>query len=126
MLIDLRQQFKLGLSKVQWYEFRQKKGRIATVKVYLIHFDLPYKHARHYVGSAENLAVRLSEHRKGQGARLLQVIQEAGIGWQLVRVWSKGGRDLERRLKRARNHPRLCPVCNPKLTIEKFINPETL
>jgi predicted GIY-YIG superfamily endonuclease len=126
MLIDLRQQFRQGLSQIQWYEFRQRRGKTVETKVYLLHFDEPYKHARHYVGSAENLAVRLSEHRKGKGARLIQVIQEAGIGWRLVRVWFKGGRALEKRIKRARNHPRLCPVCNPKLTIERFINPEEI
>ena len=78
--------------------------------VYLIHFDKPYKHARHYLGSASDLNARLEEHRAGHGARLIQVIQEAGITWRLARTW-EGGRLLEHYLKMRKNSPRLCPLC---------------
>jgi predicted GIY-YIG superfamily endonuclease len=57
---------------------------------------------------------RLEEHRKGQGARLLQVINDAGIGWWLVRTWM-GDRKPERRLKKWKKSPRLCPVCNESI-----------
>jgi predicted GIY-YIG superfamily endonuclease len=80
--------------------------------VYLLHFERPYKHARHYVGYTDDLDRRLAEHRSGSGARLLAVIAEAGIGWTLARTWP-GGRDLERAIKRAGHTPRLCPICNP-------------
>jgi predicted GIY-YIG superfamily endonuclease len=66
--------------------------------VYLIHFDRPYCHARHYLGFADNLAARLNEHSRGDGARLMEVIALAGIGWQVARTWS-GDRKLEHRLK---------------------------
>jgi predicted GIY-YIG superfamily endonuclease len=82
--------------------------------VYLIHFDKPYKHARHYLGYASNLKARLACHRANQGARLIQVIHAAGITWQVSRTWS-GNRALERKLKNQKNGPRLCPLCNPKL-----------
>jgi predicted GIY-YIG superfamily endonuclease len=48
--------------------------------VYLLHFDRPLKHAKHYLGYANDLQARLEQHRSGNGARLIQVVQEAGIG----------------------------------------------
>ncbi len=88
--------------------------------VYLLHFDEPYKHARHYLGYAEDLAARLTQHRAGSGARLTQVIKEAGITFTLVRTW-EGGRDLERHLKRWHDSPALCPLCNPALQRDDHI-----
>ena len=63
--------------------------------VYLLHFERPYKHARHYLGFAEDLERRLELHRAGRGARLVEVVVAAGIGFQLVRTW-EGDRTLER------------------------------
>lgn len=83
--------------------------------VYLLHFDRPYCHARHYVGFVDGgpaaLAKRLDKHRRGDGARLLEVITEAGIGFTLARTWPDGDRTFERRLKNRHNAPRLCPCC---------------
>jgi predicted GIY-YIG superfamily endonuclease len=81
--------------------------------VYLLHFNQPYKHARHYLGSADDLDARLERHRAGNGARLIEVITQAGIGFTLARTW-EGGRKEERKLKDQHNSPRLCPICNPK------------
>lgn len=78
--------------------------------VYLLHFDTPYRHARHYLGSTDDLAARLRAHQSGNGARLMEVVGEAGITWRLARTW-EGGREVERRLKRQHNGPRLCPIC---------------
>lgn len=80
---------------------------------YLIHFERPYQHARHYLGWTTDLWRRLRRHRKGRGARLLQVIQEAGIGWRLVRVWF-GPRTIERALKRHGSGARHCPICEAR------------
>lgn len=85
---------------------------------YLIHFDQPYKHARHYLGYADDIAARLKRHRTGAGARLLAVIQAQGIGWTLVRQWENAGRDKERSLKN-RHSTQLCPICNPPKTKER-------
>ena len=90
---------------------RRSPRKAPTGHVYLIHFEARYRHAGHYLGFATDLEQRLERHRAGQGARLLEVIGEAGIGWKVVRVWS-GDRGLERSLKRRKNAPRrLCPVC---------------
>ncbi len=81
--------------------------------VYLIHFNTPLFHAKHYMGSTDSLKRRLAEHRSGNGSRLMEVITEKGIGWQLAKTWP-GGRAEERKLKRQKHGPRLCPICNPK------------
>jgi predicted GIY-YIG superfamily endonuclease len=80
--------------------------------VYLIHFDTPYRHARHYIGWTADLDARLEAHRSGHGSRLMQVITIAGITWQLARTWP-GGRKRERALKDRHEAPRLCPLCTP-------------
>ena len=86
-------------------------GRSGTV--YLLHFDQPYRHARHYVGWARNVKRRLVEHEAGRGARLLAVVRAAGIGWQLARMWP-GSRTRERQIKRQGGHARQCPLCGVK------------
>ena len=78
--------------------------------VYLLHFNTPYHHARHYLGFAEDLRARLVKHAIGRGARLMEVITSAGIEWQLARTWP-GDRRLERRLKKRKDAPRFCPLC---------------
>ena len=41
------------------------------------------------------------------------MVREAGIGWQLARMW-RGGRDRERQIKRQGGHARKCPLCGVK------------
>jgi predicted GIY-YIG superfamily endonuclease len=79
--------------------------------VYLIHFDTPYEHARHYTGWAADLGRRLEAHRAGRGSRLMEVIKDADITWRLARTWP-GTRDLERAIKDLHEAPRLCPECS--------------
>jgi predicted GIY-YIG superfamily endonuclease len=81
-----------------------------TGVIYLLHFDRPYAHAGHYCGFTTNLPDRLAEHTAGHGARLLAVIQAAGIGWTLARTWT-GTRARERALKRQGGASRRCPLC---------------
>lgn len=78
--------------------------------VYLLHFNKPYRHAQHYIGYAANLDRRLAAHRAGHGARLLEVINAAGITWEMARTWD-GDRTLERRLKNWHKASQLCPIC---------------
>lgn len=83
--------------------------------VYLLHFDTPYKHAKHYLGfvdKSEGLQARLIRHAKGQGARLLEIVSGAGIGFTLARTWQNATRDFERKLKNRKETPMLCPICN--------------
>jgi predicted GIY-YIG superfamily endonuclease len=81
-----------------------------TGTVYLLHFDRPYKHARHYLGWADDLDKRLARHAAGQGARLLEVVSAEGIGWQLARTWP-GDRNRERQIKNMGGASRRCPLC---------------
>lgn len=78
--------------------------------VYLLHFDRPYRHARHYRGWTTDLDARLAEHAAGRGARLVAVIAAAGIGFTLARTWP-GTRSRERQLKRQGGAARNCPLC---------------
>lgn len=82
--------------------------------VYLLHFETPIKHAKHYLGSAKDLNKRLEQHRTGRGARLLAVAKDLGINFKVSRVWhcQDGKRDLEKKLKARKNSPCLCPFCN--------------
>lgn len=86
-------------------------GHFVLPAVYLLHFDQPYKHARHYIGFAENLKKRLTLHAIGHGARLMEVIKAAGINWRLARTW-QGDRRLERKLKKRKHAALLCPFCS--------------
>ena len=84
-----------------------------TRQVYLLHFSEPYKHAKHYLGSAVNAVERLKHHKSEScDVRLLRVVKAAGITFEIARIW-KGDRRLERRLK-GRGLSRLCPICKQK------------
>ena len=78
--------------------------------VYLLHFTVPYRHARHYTGWTRNLNQRLARHAAGGGARLITVITAAGIGFALARTWP-GSRSRERALKNRGGASRRCPAC---------------
>ncbi|WP_173530700.1 GIY-YIG nuclease family protein [Nonomuraea antri] len=86
--------------------------------VYLLHFERPYKHARHYIGwTPGDLNRRLRQHRNGTGAHLMKVITTAGIDFVVARTWT-GGRNLERSLKNRGGASRCCPLCGvtPRVT----------
>lgn len=78
--------------------------------VYLLHFEKPFGHARHYVGWAKDLEARLSHHGTRDGANLMWHVHQAGISWELARVW-EGGKTLERRFHNDGGKARKCPVC---------------
>lgn len=81
--------------------------------VYLLHFERPISEAhtaQHYMGFTDDLGRRLDAHRKGNGARLVEVATKRGISFEVARTW-EGDRKLERRLKNRKAGPRLCPIC---------------
>jgi hypothetical protein len=88
------------------------------VALYLLHFDRPYKHARHYLGFAKDVSAmhaRIDAHYEastgdGKHHRLMQVVRAAGISFTLARVWPDGERSLERKQK-SNGHARRCPIC---------------
>jgi hypothetical protein len=57
------------------------------------------------------LLKRLGEHAAGRGARLVEVITQAGISFRLARVWPGVTRARERQLKRQGGASRRCPIC---------------
>jgi predicted GIY-YIG superfamily endonuclease len=81
--------------------------------IYMLHFDQPYRHARHYVGWTEDLMDRLDRHAEGRGARLIAVIWHAGIGFTLIRV-CEGTRRRERAIKNDGGATRFCPACTDR------------
>jgi predicted GIY-YIG superfamily endonuclease len=81
--------------------------------IYMLHFHQPYRHARHYVGWTEDLLDRLDRHAAGRGARLVEVIWDAGIGFTLIRV-CEGTRRRERAIKNDGGAVRYCPACTAR------------
>lgn len=84
--------------------------------IYLLHFNTPFKHAKHYLGFVEynhGLESRLKKHAGGTGSKLMAAISRAGIGFSLARLWPNGDRNYERHLKNLKATTRLCPICNP-------------
>lgn len=79
--------------------------------IYLLHFDRPYKHAKHYLGWTNNLEQRLTDHRAGTGARLMAVLAREGIGFTLARIWQPADRRRERQIKNQGGLSRSCPEC---------------
>jgi predicted GIY-YIG superfamily endonuclease len=81
--------------------------------VYLIHFDKPFKYAKHYIGYCNDrgLKKRIDRHKSGDGAKLLRAVIQAGIDFNVVRTWDKADRAFERKLHKRKNTKRLCPVC---------------
>ena len=92
--------------------------------IYLVCFDQPYEHARHYLGFCEmatgRVERRMVEHMIGRGSNLLRVVSAAGISWRLTRLWL-GTRADERRLKNNGSSVRYCPRCAPKLAPVRFL-----
>lgn len=86
---------------------------------YLLHFDTPYEHARHYTGWAKELNPRLKAHRAGRGANLIRVITAAGISFTLARTWPGTTREWEAKLKRRGGAVRHCPICNPRSAMRR-------
>ncbi len=86
--------------------------------VYLLCFDRPLAHARHYLGFTESddPTARIEHHRKGTGAKLCAAASERGIELRLVRVWVGATRKEERRIKDQHQAARYCPICSGRVT----------
>lgn len=74
---------------------------------------------RHYIGSAVDVANRVRSHRKARVgctryAKLIARFNQAGIGWDVVRIWKTADcRAAEITLKRRHRIANCCPRCNP-------------
>lgn len=83
-------------------------GQMGTL--YLIHFERPLAHARHYLGWTQDLDKRLDAHRAGWGGKLMRAVGVAGIPWSVV--WTgPGDRNRERLIKNRGSLVRCCPTC---------------
>lgn len=83
--------------------------------IYILHFDTPLAHARHYTGCCENLLARLTRHANGAGSRLTRELVAQGIEWRLgglMQTSKRQMRILERRLKDHAHSNRYCEVCS--------------
>jgi predicted GIY-YIG superfamily endonuclease len=89
-------------------------GRPLIGTVYLLHFNAPFGHAKHYTGWSADLSLRLAEHAAGRGARLTEVVAAAGITWTLARTWPNKTRADERRIKNQGGAARRCPLCGTR------------
>lgn len=83
--------------------------------VYVLHFDPPFKHARHYIGYTpdETAERRVREHVQGlaAGSPLVKAAVEAGCEITLAHEFPGAGRDFERWIKDRRTTPRWCVCC---------------
>jgi len=82
--------------------------------VYVLHFDPPYGHARHYIGIAHdgNVLRRLAQHRAGRGSPLVRAAYEADCFVSVV-LTLPGDLGLERRFHN-RHGTRVCPLCRAR------------
>jgi hypothetical protein len=82
--------------------------------IYVLHFERPYHHARHYVGFAEHdVENRVREQLTSTGRRpspLVRAVVAAGIGVVLAAV-IEGTREDERKIKRGAKTSSVCPHC---------------
>lgn len=81
--------------------------------VYLLHFDPPFRHARHYIGfTPEDTAVRrIVEHLRGVGTPLVREAIKAGSQILVPHIWTGAPREFERWLKARRDTACWCPCC---------------
>lgn len=81
--------------------------------IYLIHFHIPFKHARHYTGWAKNVDDRLAERIEGSAhsSKLCKAATAAGCRLEIARIWKDKTRNDERQMKLQGGASRRCPLC---------------
>lgn len=94
--------------------------------VYLLHFDRPFHHAKHYCGFSRLLSRRLIVHQSETRQPLLRAVRDAGISWVLAEVWTDVDRAFERRCKRRHNLCELCPICRGVVPADWDLSPFVL
>lgn len=95
--------------------------------IYVLHFDRPLAHARHYIGATWRLRRRLIRHAQGRAARITQVLLERGIEWQVARVLNIDTTPTiptsllfarERQAKKQHQGARYCPICGGQTRLD--------
>jgi len=80
------------------------------------------------VGSTDDLARRIEEHRQGRSgaASFTRAAKRAGVRFIVARVL-RGGTDTEYAIKRQKNTPHWCPICNAKVQMTEIdMTPEEI
>lgn len=94
-----------------WRPLLPPRSTTPIVDVYLLHFDRPFGHARHYIGSTESLEDRFESHVTGAGSTLVKHAVNAGVNVTLAQVWKGVPLTEEYRLKNRGGAGRWCPIC---------------
>lgn len=90
----------------------QEASREAISGVYVICFEEPIAHARHYCGASDDVVFRLLAHRAGRGSALTRRAVLNNIGMRIGRVLrSQDPWSAERQLKAAKDSSRFCLGC---------------
>lgn len=88
--------------------------------LYLLHFDEPYQHARHYLGYAKRdvraYARDVANYLEAPH-ELVYAAQSAGIELEVVAVWEGWDRDDRDRLRAGGGLSRHCPTCRYDLGV---------
>lgn len=79
--------------------------------VYLLHFDTPFRHARHYIGFSADVDNRLEEQLRGNGAKLVRAAIAAGISIRLAAEFPGKSLRFEIFLKNRGGAAKWCPIC---------------
>jgi len=81
--------------------------------VYVLHFDPPFQHARHYIGFTMDTTPdrRLKEHLTGRGSPLVYAAHKAGCKITVAKWWKSGCRNFERWLKNRADVYKWCLCC---------------
>lgn len=83
--------------------------------VYVLHFDPPFRHARHYVGYTPEATAerRVQEHLdcSAKGSPLVKAALNVGCKVTLAHEFPGAGRDFERWLKTRRDTAKWCGCC---------------
>lgn len=90
------------------------------VTIYLFCFaKTPYRHAGHYLGSAEDFEARKAQHEAGRGSALMSAVVNKGIKFKVARLWNNVPRWWEIKLHRRAENKALCPVCSGKVALTR-------
>lgn len=93
-------------------ESRAREGEGEAGTFYTLHFEPPFKHARHYSGwTSRDVSERLREHLAGKGSPLVKAAADAGVAVVIARIVPGVDRHFERAQKEGKNVPRTCPIC---------------
>jgi hypothetical protein len=83
-------------------------------QLYIVHFSEKFAHARHYTGYVKSdlpraTFIRFKKHLAGKGSRFLNIVNEAGIRFKLVKIITNQTLQDEKKLKK--HAARYCPIC---------------